>query len=549
MDSHFEILAVIPARGGSKGIPRKNIRLLNGKPLISYTIETALNSDYITDVVVTTDSLEIADIAQEYGAKIMLRGEELSSDLVTLDPVVYDAKMRLEQKRGKKYDVVITIQPTSPLLQKKTLDKAIQYFFEGSFDTVISAVNKPHLAWGRREDGNVFPLYKERKNRQELPPQYMETGAFLIARSSCVKRDTRIGKNVSIYECPDKESIDIDDSNDWLLTERLLTRKRILFRVDGYKKLGLGHIYNCITMAFSMMEHEILLVTKADAEPGISKLKETHLPFKIFRTGDELWKIAESFHPDIWVNDCLDTDAKYIKKIRKLVPRVITIEDLGSGTMYADAVINALYGNMDNDNRKNVYSGYQYVCLREEFQMEHPKKFSQQVHNIVIMFGGTDPSNLNYMVYSAILSHEKLFQGINFYFVTGIGYDTEKSRLISRPDKNIFVCSNEPRVTKYLKRADLAIISRGRSIYEVACMGVPAIVLSQNTREMTHTFASLEHGFLDLGLGKNVGRDAIANTIDWLLRTPIVRHNMRELMLKVPLRDGVDRVKRIILGE
>ena len=425
----MQILAVIPARGGSKGIPKKNIRLMYGKPLISYSINNAKNSHYITDVFVTTDSDEIAEVAEEYGAEVIKRDESLSSDLVTLDPVIYHAK------------------------------------------------NK------------IVPLYKERKNRQELPPQYFETGAFLIAKSDAVKNNTRIGENVSVFEVPEEESIDIDDKNDWLLTENIMKRKKIIFRVEGYKELGLGHIYNCITLAFSMIEHDTLLVISEKSIEGIEKIRETNLPYKIIKNDRDIDKIIKDFKPDIWVNDCLNTTKEYIESLKSKIKRVVTIEDLGSGIEVADAVINALY---DSVNNKHVYSGYKYVCLRDEFQAEQPVKFTEKVKNVLIMFGGTDPANLNKMLYNSILKFSEKYKDIKFNFITGIGYDNEKNGVITLEDKNIYVYPNVPRVTKYMKHADLAITSQGRTIFELAAMGVPSIVLSQNKREQTHLFARLE---------------------------------------------------------
>ena len=501
----MQIVAVIPARGGSKGIPKKNIRLMYGKPLISYSINNAKNSHYITDVFVTTDSDEIAEVAEEYGAEVIKRDESLSSDLVTLDPVIYHAKNCAEKIKNKKYDVVVTLQPTSPLLKVATLDNAIEYFIKGNFDTVISVINKPHLSWGKKEN-KIVPLYKERKNRQELPPQYFETGAFLIAKSDAVKNNTRIGENVSVFEVPEEESIDIDDKNDWLLTENIMKRKKIIFRVEGYKELGLGHIYNCITLAFSMIEHDTLLVISEKSIEGIEKIRETNLPYKIIKNDRDIDKIIKDFKPDIWVNDCLNTTKEYIESLKSKIKRVVTIEDLGSGIEVADAVINALY---DSVNNKHVYSGYKYVCLRDEFQAEQPVKFTEKVKNVLIMFGGTDPANLNKMLYNSILKFSEKYKDIKFNFITGIGYDNEKNGVITLEDKNIYVYPNVPRVTKYMKHADLAITSQGRTIFELAAMGVPSIVLSQNKREQTHLFARLEHGFLNLGIGKEVDQDLL----------------------------------------
>lgn len=529
----MRILALIPARGGSKGIPKKNLRLMNGKPLIAYAIENAKKSKYIKDVFVTTDSKEIEEVSKVYGAAVIKRDNELSSDLVTLDPVIYHAMLEAEKETGKFYDVVITLQPTSPLLNVDTLDSAIKYFISGNFETVISVVNKPHLAWGVK-DSELVPLYSERKNRQELPPQYLETGAFVISKRKVVVPESRIGSKTSVYEISEVESIDIDDRNDWLLAENLLKRKKIIFRVEGYLKLGLGHIYNCLTLAFSMMEHDVLLVISKNSGEGIEKIKASNLPYRIIESDAEIDALINEFKPDIWVNDCLDTDEKYMRHLKSMIPRVISIEDLGSGIKEADAVINALY---DDVQQTNVYSGWEYVCLRDEFQIESPNIFN------------TDPANLNKTLYEIILKIIDKYKNIKFEFITGLGYKNKENGVVTREEKNIFVYPDVPRVTKYMRKADLAITSQSRTIFELAAMRIPSIVLSQNEREQTHFFAQMENGFLNLGVGAKVDSVLIENTLEWLVSTAIVRKNMYEIMGKYDLRKGLKRVKNIILGE
>ena len=538
----MRILALIPARGGSKGIPKKNLRLMNGKPLIAYAIENAKKSKYIKDVFVTTDSKEIEEVSKVYGAAVIKRDNELSSDL---DPVIYHAMLEAEKETGKFYDAVITLQPTSPLLNVDTLDSAIEYFISGNFETVISVVNKPHLAWGVK-DSELVPLYSERKNRQELPPQYLETGAFVISKRKVVVPESRIGSKTSVYEISEVESIDIDDRNDWLLAENLLKRKKIIFRVEGYLKLGLGHIYNCLTLAFSMMEHDVLLVISKNSGEGIEKIKASNLPYRIIESDAEIDALINEFKPDIWVNDCLDTDEKYMRHLKSMIPRVISIEDLGSGIKEADAVINALY---DDVQQTNVYSGWEYVCLRDEFQIESPNIFNQEVRKVLIMFGGTDPANLNKTLYEIILKIIDKYKNIKFEFITGLGYKNKENGVVTREEKNIFVYPDVPRVTKYMRKADLAITSQGRTIFELAAMRIPSIVLSQNEREQTHFFAQMENGFLNLGVGAKVDSVLIENTLEWLVSTAIVRKNMYEIMGKYDLRKGLKRVKNIILGE
>ncbi|MBE6084921.1 MAG: N-acylneuraminate cytidylyltransferase [Selenomonas ruminantium] len=540
----MSILAVIPARGGSKGIPKKNIRLLAGKPLIAYAINTALSSKHISKVIVSTDSQEIAEVASSFGAEIVFRDESLSSDMVTLDPVIYHALGEAE-KNNDHFDAVITMQPTSPTLTMETLDAAIEHFLSGGYDTVISVVNRPHLCWGKN-GGEVYPLYEKRLNRQELPPQYFETGGFVIARHDAVQPYSRMGAKVSVFEVPERESVDIDDENDWLLVEHAFQRKKIIFRADGYAKLGMGHIYNCLTLAYSMLGHQVLLLTKESAAEGLAKIRESNLPYRTFKDDAELDRIIEDFQPDIWVNDCLNTTAEYIRHLKEQVPRVVTIEDLGAGIDEADAVINALYPK--DADRSTVYSGHKYVCLRDEFQIARPKAFSEKVENIIVMFGGTDPSNLNKLVYDGLVA-EGGVPGVNIYFITGIGYDYAQNGVVNRPDLNIYIRPNVPQVTKYMKQADLALTSQGRTIFELASMCVPAVVLSQNEREMTHTFASMKHGFINLGLGSRNSFEGIYNTLLWLVNTPVIRRDMYGLMKKCKLRSGLERVKTIILGE
>ena len=548
MKKELNVLIIIPARGGSKGIPKKNIRLMNGKPLISYAIQTALASSYHPDVYVSTDSDEIADISAKYGAKIIKRDESLAGDAVTLDPVIYDALLRAEREKGLPYNLIITIQPTSPLTKTTTLDNAIRLFIKKKCNTIISVVNKPHLSWKESDEKNITPNYTKRLNRQQLPKNYLETGAFVITDRSSISSTTRFGKDVCVYEVPEEESIDIDNEIDWIATESLMKRKKIIFRADGYIKLGMGHIYNCITLAQAMIGHDILFVTREACELGLRKIQNSLFKYKTIKKESELFDIVSVYKPDIFVNDCLNTNKAYIEKLKKLIPRVISIEDLGSGAFKADAVINALYDAPENATNR-FYSGHKYVCLRDEFFTAKPTGFSKKVKKIVILFGGTDPSNLNKKVYSAAKKIHKKHPDIFFYFITGIGYDYKTNGVTTDKENNIIVCPNVPLVTKYMDQADIAVTGQGRTIYELASLGIPSIVLSQNNREKTHTFANLEHGFLNLGLGSDIDASTIASTLSWLIDSSNVRKNMHELMLHCDLKSGLNRCKKIILGE
>lgn len=538
----MKIIAVIPARGGSKGIPRKNVRLMNGMPLIEYSINNAKACKLITDIVVSSDDEEIVKISRNSECEIVLRDKTLAEDSVTLDPVIHDAVLKMENRKGYKYDIVITLQPTSPLLTSQTLNLAIESFIESSFDTYISVINQPHLSWTKINE-KYKPCYKQRVNRQYLPENYVETGAFVISRRDYVTKTSRLGKDVSVYEVPENESIDIDTIDDWQLCENHLKRKKIVFRADGHKNLGMGHIFRVLTLVYSMTGHNIVIVTNEKYYEGVEVIKKSNLIYKTIKNDEEFIDFLQVFNPDIVVNDCLDTDSSYIRKLKSVVNRVVTFEDLGNGRIYADAVINALY--VEEKSASNIFSGEQYICLREEFIIQKHSKFNKNVKNILVMFGGTDPTNLTKKIYGIAKEIDNKYK---FTFITGPAYNCEVNGIVSDMSMNIEVIENIKRVTDYMKNSDIAITSQGRTVFELATMGVPSIVLAQNEREQLHKFAQMANGFLNLGLGKNVEKDTIKNTLMWLIDTPDIRKEMQSLMLKHDLKSGIERVKNIILG-
>ena len=173
----MNVLAVIPARENSKRIPNKTLRLVNNHPLIYYVIKNALESKYISRIIVTTNSKEIEILCNQLGVECLIRNPALCTDDTTLDAVVYDVVRRCE------CDYVVTLQPTSPLLKVDSLDRAIEKMMADKLDTLISVVNYPRLRWIKDETG-VVPTYKERVNSKYLRPHYQETGAFIISKKN-----------------------------------------------------------------------------------------------------------------------------------------------------------------------------------------------------------------------------------------------------------------------------------------------------------------------------------------------------------------------------
>lgn len=541
----MKILTVIPARGGSKGIPRKNIRLMKNKPLISYSIQTAINSNYDMDVVVSTDDDEIARIAEIYGAKIIYRTPELSTDIVTLDPVIYDALIQMENNINTKYDIVITMQPTSPLLTTNTLDNAIQQFIEGNCDTLLSAINKPHLAWTEKNGKNI-PLYSKRLNRQYLPKNLVETGAFFISKRYCVNETSRFGEKVSVFEIPEKEAIDIDTAQDWWIAEKELNKKNIIIRVEGHTEIGLGHIYRCILLAHNLIEHNIIFILSEQSDVGILKIRESNYPFEIIKDNYEIISLINKYSCDILINDVLDTNLEYMELIKSQNIRIVNFEDLGEGAKLADVVINDLYDK--KHELQNHYWGSDYYCIRDEFLIAKPSKFNKKVKEILIIFGGTDPSNLTSRLFSIVQSLKN--KNIHFTFILGIGYKRGAflKEKVKTDNLNISIVQDVKLMSTYMSKADIAISSQGRTMLELASMKVPTILIAQNKRELHHEFGYLKNGFINLGLGNAVDDETIKETIKWLIKSPQIREQMITQMNKKNLKNGITKVKEIILN-
>jgi CMP-N-acetylneuraminic acid synthetase/spore coat polysaccharide biosynthesis predicted glycosyltransferase SpsG len=537
--SEITVLIIIPARGGSKGIPRKNLRTLAGKPLLYYSIQNGLNISFHTDVYVSSEDDEILHMASKLGAKTHRRNLSLSGDHITLDPVIYDAYQEIEKKEKKSYQLIITLQPTSPLLKHQSIEEAIQkMLLEEDIDTMISATNDTHLCWGKKDDA-FFPKYTERVNRQYLEPVFKETGGFLITRNTIINSNTRIGNKVSLYELSSNESIDIDTFEDWNLCEYYLSRKKIAFCVSGYPKIGLGHVYNTLLLANEILNHEVFFFVDDKSDLAYQKIKENNYPVFQQKTADYISELM-ALEPDMLINDRLDTSAEEMSALKKFPVKIINFEDLGSGASIADLVFNAIYP--EKESLKNHYFGQNYFCARDEFILSDPIQINEKLNTILISFGGVDPNNLTLKTLESIYDY-CVEQDIEIHVVAGLGYSKYDDL---KGFEKLNIHKNISNISSYMQMADLAFTSAGRTTYELAILGVPSIVMGQNDREMTHFFATSEYGFENLGLGSEVNHSAILDSFARISSQKETRMQMQQKMLAHDLRNGKQKVIRII---
>ena len=193
------MLAIIPARGGSKGLPGKNIKDLNGKPLIAYTIEAALNSKEITKIIISTDDKSIADVCRSYGIDIpFMRPKELAGDnSLIIDTYIYTLN-RVNKEFNTSFDSMIALLPTCPFRTGEDIDKAVEIFKTKNADSVISFYEAPHpVQWYRKIDKDgvlraVMPEGDRLANRQEEEKSYLPNGAIYIFKMDILKKTDTI---------------------------------------------------------------------------------------------------------------------------------------------------------------------------------------------------------------------------------------------------------------------------------------------------------------------------------------------------------------------
>ena len=226
------MLAIIPARGGSKGLPGKNIKDLNGKPLIAYTIEAALNSKKITQIIISTDDKDIANVCHSYGLNIpFMRPIELASDnSLIIDTYLYTVN-KVNKDFSKNYTSFVALLPTCPFRTGEDIDNAINIFSNKDADSVISFYEAPHpVQWYRKIDKNgilraIMPEGDKLANRQEEIKTYLPNSTIYVFKVDTLNQNKYYTDKTYPYIMDAKNSIDIDNLSDFEYAEYLMEKK------------------------------------------------------------------------------------------------------------------------------------------------------------------------------------------------------------------------------------------------------------------------------------------------------------------------------------
>lgn len=217
-------IAIIPARGGSKGVPRKNIRLLAGTPLIAHSIEDAQQSSLVDQVYVSTDDPEIAAISAEYGAKIIHRPAELANDTASSESALIHALQALEDQNINP-ELLVFLQCTSPIRTGAEIDQAIAKLKKHQADSLVSVSPSHRFLW-EEVNGVAKAInydYRHRPRRQDMNPQYVENGSIYVFKPWVLKETkNRLGGKISLYVMSEMAAVEIDSEDDFQMIEFLM---------------------------------------------------------------------------------------------------------------------------------------------------------------------------------------------------------------------------------------------------------------------------------------------------------------------------------------
>ena len=226
----MNVLAIIPARGGSKGIPRKNLKLLDGKPLLEYTVRAALDSKEITRAIITTDDDEIIQISKKLNIEVIKRPKKLANDSSQLEPVMKHVLKSLRDRENYKPDLIVLLQPTSPLRDSKHIDESILKLKKNKLDSIVSVSESKALVWKKQKDFQISPITYDplnRKNRQQVNYQLLENGAIYVTKNKFFEKNTcRISGNIGYYKMPTAVSYEIDQMYEFEVVEKILEKNK-----------------------------------------------------------------------------------------------------------------------------------------------------------------------------------------------------------------------------------------------------------------------------------------------------------------------------------
>ena len=437
------------------------------------------------DILIYTDVEEVALKAERQGATSYFDPSPRYAGNQQLQRVKDFVQDNIE-----KSDTLLWLSPYAPLVSINTLKRAQERLNSTDVDIVFGAMED----FKRDSTDTPFTISEL---LCPMPALILESrsSSFAVLRASTLFDDTN--KRYKQTSVPvGRDVFEIASVHDWWVCEKLLTRKRIVFRVIGNGHVGMGHIYRALSLAHEIIDHEVIFVTVQGNDDVAAYFTNLEYQLEVVEP-DQIIQSILDLQPDLVINDILNTTASDVTELRNRGIRVVNFEDLGEGAALSDLTINELY-DFPQIQGENILWGRKYFFVRDEFEDAKACRFSEKPKRVLLAFGGVDQFNLTRKILLAIESICLEFD-LKISVVTGPGYRQYSSleqEVQSNP--NISLTHSTGVISKIMEGVSIAITSNGRTVYEMAHMNIPAIVVPQHEREKTHEFAAPENGFVPL---------------------------------------------------
>ncbi len=525
MEDNSRLLIIITAIKKNAVIPDQLIKKLNGTTLIQRAIDTSKQLVRNANILVVTDSEEISLISERNGV-----AHYKSTTLSLTSENIIETVINIVKDRDQE-DLLI-YRANATLIGIDILQNAYNAFREDR-EQVLLSVKKDTSNLLKKEGGVL-----EKVGGSDY---FEELKAFVF-----LNRKYKNMQKITPFVIESEKSIEIESYQDWWVCEKVLQRKRIVFHVIGSTEIGMGHIYRSLALAHEISDHEVIFVCDSVYEIAVERIAAKD--YKVIATPDPLQTIVE-LKPDMVVNDVLNTQKADVKVLKERGVRVVNFEDLGSGSGYADIVFNELYETPQLEGEHYMW-GHRFTTLRDEFDDAQPHEFMENISSILLTFGGTDQNNLTMVTLQSIIEIAKKRE-IKIYVVCGSGYlfKKELEQYIDKLeyDKIEFTYASGV-ISKIMEKTQIALSANGRTVYELADMNIPSIVVSHHDREGTHSFASLERGFINLGVyDPKTTPEAITKAFEKLLNDADYRYLLFLNIKKYAFRENKKRVVQKIM--
>jgi spore coat polysaccharide biosynthesis predicted glycosyltransferase SpsG/CTP:molybdopterin cytidylyltransferase MocA len=498
MSATEPLLAIVPARGGSKTVPHKWARTVAGVPLLLRTLETVRASGVAERLIVSTEDKDIAAFARLRGYDVLLRPAELAADDVSISSVTQHVVETLDWAGD-----VAVFQPTCPLLTADTVRTLYGHWLDADFDWVISAAPSERLTW--HGDKCIMP----RVNRQLQNSQVLvESGAAQFMTGGAARQPNGIRRGT--IPIPAAEALDIDTHADLAAAEVALGRKTVEFRVVASDEKGSGHLHRCLQLADALSHHRIRFVSSNMEAWAVDIVQRRGWPIEPYGCASA----------DLAIVDCLDGAETFVPHYRANGVRTVLFEHDGPAAQLADLVV-------------DEFADPKWTILRPEFVGLPARPLRDKGTRVLVTFGGTDPAGLNHRV-GAML---------------GYGLDAEV-RIAAGPavtlDKaGMATVLRDCSMAGEMCWADVVVTGQGRTVAEAVACGTPVVSMAVNERESRH--ARLP-GVLHLGLWAAVSDEALLRTVSRVLDRPGLRSEMVGTASGAVDGLGLDRVVHQVEG-